>query len=66
VDDEGFTPLLSRKIKNKMKSSCKLQRSLEKNRHKKKDLGAHAGLVLPRRNLAMTTLCVVLWLGRKY
>jgi hypothetical protein len=43
VDEEGFTLVLSKKTKKKMKSSCKIQRSLEKNRQKRKKLGAQAG-----------------------
>jgi hypothetical protein len=42
VDDEGFTPFLSRKTK-KMKYACKIQRSLEKNRQRKRDMGAQVG-----------------------
>jgi hypothetical protein len=43
MDDEGFTPFLSKKTKKKMQSACKIQRSLEKNRQRRKDLGAQSG-----------------------
>jgi hypothetical protein len=43
VYDEGYTPVLSRKSKRKMKSSCKIQKSLERNRQKNNGLGAQAG-----------------------
>jgi hypothetical protein len=44
MDDDGFTPVMSKKTKKRMKSACKIQRSLEKNRQRRKELGAQSGL----------------------
>jgi hypothetical protein len=44
MDDEGYTPFLSKKTKKRMKSACKIQRSLEKNRQKRVEVGAQSSL----------------------
>jgi hypothetical protein len=44
MDYEGYTPFLSKKTKKRMKSACKIQRSLEKNRQKRVEVGAQSGL----------------------
>jgi hypothetical protein len=44
MDDEDYTPFISKKNRKRMKSACKIQRSLEKNSQRRMELGAQSGL----------------------